>query len=113
MITREYAPTLCREQSGFSPILRGHFALAPRRVGAACTEAAGEQKKKEVDRKASKARKIRYVVHDKILNFMSAMQNHQLEEGRDAIVSNLFGVGVGKRPVEMVRQVKAGDVKLI
>jgi GH24 family phage-related lysozyme (muramidase) len=44
---------------------------------------------------------------------MSAMQNHQLEEGRDAIVSNLFGVGVGKRPVEMVRQVKAGDVKLI
>lgn len=76
-------------------------------------EAAGEQKKKEVDRKASKARKIRYVVHDKILNFMSAMQNHQLEEGRDAIVSNLFGVGTGKRPVEMVRQVKAGDVKLI
>lgn len=44
---------------------------------------------------------------------MSALQNHQLEEGRDAIVSNLFGVGTGKKPVETVRQAKAGDVKLI
>lgn len=78
-------------------------------------EAAGEQQKKEVDRKASKARKIRYVVHDKILNFMSALQNHQLEEGRDAIVSNLFGVGTGKKPTSemMMRPAKAGDVKLI
>jgi protein AATF/BFR2 len=48
--------------------------------------------KKEVDRKASKNRKIRYVVHDKILNFLVPLDNLKLLEGREAIVSNLFGV---------------------
>jgi protein AATF/BFR2 len=55
-------------------------------------EAAGQLVKKEVDRKASKNRKIRYVVHEKILNFLVPLQNLKLFEGREAIVSNLFGV---------------------
>ena len=56
-------------------------------------EAAGEKEKKEVDRRASKNRKIRYVVHDKITNFMTPLENLVRFEGRDAIVRNLFGVG--------------------
>jgi len=48
--------------------------------------------KKEVDRKASKNRKIRYVIHDKIVNFLVPLENLTLFEGREAIVSNLFGV---------------------
>jgi protein AATF/BFR2 len=55
-------------------------------------EAAGQQVKKEVDRKASKNRKIRYVIHDKIVNFLVPLENLTLFEGREAIVSNLFGV---------------------
>ena len=57
-------------------------------------EAAGQQAKKEVDRKASKNRKIRYVIHDKIVNFLVPLENLKLSEGRDAIVSNLFGVHI-------------------
>jgi protein AATF/BFR2 len=49
------------------------------------------QPKKDVDRKASKNRKIKYVVHDKILNFMPARENLQKMEGKTAIVGNLFG----------------------
>ena len=48
--------------------------------------------KKEIDRKASKNRKLRYVVHDKILNFLTPVQNLQAVEGREALVGNLFGV---------------------
>jgi len=47
--------------------------------------------KKDVDRRASKNRKIKYVVHDKILNFMPSRENLKLMEGRSAVVSNLFG----------------------
>jgi protein AATF/BFR2 len=55
-------------------------------------EAAGVQVKKEVDRKASKNRKIRYVVHEKIVNFLTPLENLGMFEGRQAIVSNMFGV---------------------
>ena len=55
-------------------------------------ESAGQQVKKEVDRKASKNRKIRYVIHDKIVNFLVPLENLTLFEGREAIVTNLFGV---------------------
>ena len=50
-----------------------------------------QQPKKEVDRRASKNRKIKYVVHDQILNFMTPRENHNKIEGRNAIVENLFG----------------------
>lgn len=56
-------------------------------------EAQGKQEKKEVDRKASKNRKIRYVIHDKIVNFMTPLENITMFDGREAIVNNLFGVG--------------------
>ena len=54
-------------------------------------EKAGVKEKKEVDRKASKHRKIRYVVHEKIVNFMTAMDNLLLAEGKDSILRSLFG----------------------
>jgi protein AATF/BFR2 len=52
----------------------------------------GDKPDKVVDRKASKGRKIRYVVHDKIVNFMTPSDNLRRFEGREAILSNLFGV---------------------
>ena len=55
-------------------------------------DAAGQQKKlKQVDTRASKNRKIQYVVHDKIVNFLTPLDNLVELEGRDAIVKNLFG----------------------
>lgn len=55
-------------------------------------DAAGQHKKmKQVDTKASKNRKIQYVVHDKIVNFTTPLDNLVELEGRDAIVKNLFG----------------------
>lgn len=78
-------------------------------------EAAGQTAKKEVDRKASKNRKIRYVVHDKIVNFCTPLDNLIVFDGRDAIVNNLFGVGTsaGKPTGLDKRQVIGDGVKLI
>ena len=48
--------------------------------------------KKDVDRKASKNRKIRYVVHEKIVNFMTPTDNLSLiYDGRDGVIKSLFG----------------------
>jgi protein AATF/BFR2 len=47
------------------------------------------EKTKEVDRKASKNRKLRFNVHPKLLNFMPAY-NPNLIEARDEIVENFF-----------------------
>lgn len=71
-------------------------------------EQAGDKEKKEVDRRASKNRKIRYVVHDTIANFMTPLENLVRFEGRDAIVNNMFGVGQ-KHTAKRV----ANDVQLI
>ena len=60
----------------------------------------GAKAKKEVDRRASKNRKIRYVVHDKILNFLTPQQNLLAVEGRQALVANLFGVKKAQNEVE-------------
>lgn len=48
-------------------------------------------KKKEIDRKATKGRKIRYVVHDKLQSFMTPMENLDTLEGKDQLMNNLFG----------------------
>ena len=48
-------------------------------------------RKKQIDRKATKGRKIRYVVHDKIQSFMAPSENMALMEGKDYIINNLFG----------------------
>jgi protein AATF/BFR2 len=45
-----------------------------------------------VDRKASKNRKIRYVVHDKMLNFMAPIDTHGLvDENKANVLKFLFG----------------------
>ncbi len=46
-------------------------------------------KRKEVDRKASKNRKIRYDVHAKLLNFIPSRPLNLLQT-RDEIVDNIF-----------------------
>ena len=50
-----------------------------------------EKIKKEVDRRASKHRKIRYVIHEKLVNFMTPADNFDIQEGRESIVKSLFG----------------------
>jgi protein AATF/BFR2 len=74
----------------------------------------GNKKKAEIETKATKNRKIRYIVHDKILNFLTPNENLHLAEGRDAIVSNLFG-GSTKRVKKVDRQDcdSGDDVKLL
>jgi protein AATF/BFR2 len=47
---------------------------------------------KNVDRRASKNRKIRYHVHPQLLNFVPTQNDHFLET-RDEIVKNLFNRG--------------------
>lgn len=73
------------------------------------------QKKKEVDRKATKGRKIRYVVHEKIQSFMAPSENMVLIEGKDHIINNLFGQTKMVEPQVKKKQRKSsGDnVKLI
>ena len=58
-------------------------------------EAGQVKERKEVDRRASKARKIRYVVHEKIVNFMTPQDNLVLmggdESTKENILQSLFG----------------------
>lgn len=49
------------------------------------------KKKKEIDRKATKGRKIRYVVHDKMQSFMAPEENLRALEYRDSILQTMFG----------------------
>ena len=35
------------------------------------------EKKNEIDRKATKGRKIKYIVHEKLLNFLQPVENLQ------------------------------------
>ena len=52
----------------------------------------GTQLKKEVDRKASKQRKIRYIVHEKLVNFMTPQDNlAYLDDASHSILLTLFG----------------------
>lgn len=48
-----------------------------------------EKKQKDVDRKASKNRKIRFNVHSKLLNFMPSCEENLIET-REEIVRNMF-----------------------
>lgn len=45
----------------------------------------------QVDRKASKSRKIRFDVHQKLVNFMNPKENKEILEGRNEIVKCLWG----------------------
>ena len=79
------------------------------------------KEKKQVDRRASKNRKIRYLVHEKIVNFMTPMDNLQLlgggDEGtKDSIVQTLFGSTSTKRGADQKRErlvPEFDDIKLI
>ena len=52
------------------------------------------EKKNEIDRKATKGRKIKYIVHEKLLNFLQPVENLQALEAKDSILSNLFGQNI-------------------
>mmetsp|Transcript_10445 Transcript_10445/g.27365 ORF Transcript_10445/g.27365 Transcript_10445/m.27365 type:complete len:83 (-) Transcript_10445:47-295(-) len=49
------------------------------------------KRRKVVDRKASKGRKIRYEVHDKLVNFMTPHFEKYDEERAKRIFATLFG----------------------
>ena len=46
--------------------------------------------KKEVDRRASKNRKIRYIVHEKLVNFMTPVDPPGLVDAQ-SVLQSLFG----------------------
>ncbi|XP_064635610.1 protein AATF-like [Lineus longissimus] len=54
--------------------------------------------KKEVDRKASKGRKLRFDIHPKLVNYMASYDTSSwVEESRDELFNSLFG-GKAKQP---------------
>jgi protein AATF/BFR2 len=56
-----------------------------------------EKKNKNVDTRASKNRKLRFDKHEKIINFMVPMPNHNVNFGRDEIVFSIFGINKRKQ----------------
>jgi protein AATF/BFR2 len=52
----------------------------------------GPKHRKAVDRRASKGRKLRYHVHEKLVNFMAPVEN-DAPEYLSNIFANLFGGG--------------------
>ena len=52
--------------------------------------------KNDIDTKASKNRKLRYGVHEKIVNFTVPEANLKLMEGRDDIIRSIFGIDKDK-----------------
>eukprot|EP01017_Pseudomicrothorax_dubius_P031596 TRINITY_DN4052_c0_g1_i4.p1 TRINITY_DN4052_c0_g1~~TRINITY_DN4052_c0_g1_i4.p1 ORF type:complete len:463 (-),score=130.25 TRINITY_DN4052_c0_g1_i4:27-1337(-) len=50
----------------------------------------GAKESKEVDRRASKQRKLRYEVHQKLQNFMTPIDNIDEVAGRDELIQSIF-----------------------
>ena len=46
---------------------------------------------KDIDRRATKHRRINYEIHEKLVNFMTSLKNHKLMEDRQELLKNLFG----------------------
>jgi hypothetical protein len=51
-----------------------------------------KNKKKIVDTKASKNRKLRFDTHEKLINFMVPVENLNVHVGRDAFIKSIFGI---------------------
>ena len=51
-------------------------------------------------------------MHDKMLNFMTPMQNLEVVEGRNALVENLFGVKKANETILAGRKRKASKKKI-
>ncbi|KAK4379459.1 hypothetical protein RND71_001321 [Anisodus tanguticus] len=62
------------------------------------------KKRKIVDRRASKSRKIRYNIHEKIVNFMAPQQPVNLPEMAPKLFENLFSGGSNHRPLALGAQ---------
>lgn len=57
----------------------------------------GPKQRKAVDRRASKGRKLRYHVHEKLVNFMAPVELAAPQYAAQ-LFSNLFGGGGGAAP---------------
>lgn len=57
----------------------------------------GPKQRKAVDRRASKGRKLRYHVHEKLVNFMAPVELAAPQYAAQ-LFSNLFGGGGGGAP---------------
>ncbi len=69
------------------------------------------QQRKEVDRRASKNRKIRYVVHEKLVNFMTGLDRATEDNAtRESVLRALFGQG---RVSDNAGEEFSGPVRLI
>jgi protein AATF/BFR2 len=53
--------------------------------------------KRKIDTRATKGRKIRYMVHSKLVNYMAPVsQNLFSEEAKTELFNSLFGKGSGQ-----------------
>ena len=64
----------------------------PRLPAAACPRPQGPKQRKAVDRRASKGRKLRYHVHEKLVNFVVPVEL-QPTQFASQLLTNLFGGG--------------------
>ncbi|KAK9866904.1 hypothetical protein WJX84_003769 [Apatococcus fuscideae] len=71
-------------------LLAGNSAV----LGPSVADTKGSKKRKHVDRRASKGRKLRYTVQPKLVNFMTPVE-HQLPIYASQLFSNLFGSQAG------------------
>ena len=54
-------------------------------------QAQGPKKRKQVDRRASKGRRLRFDVQEKLVNFMTPSQDFPQHVASQQILQNLFG----------------------
>jgi protein AATF/BFR2 len=70
------------------------------------------KKSKNVDTKASKNRKIRYDKHEKLVNFMVPLVNHNINSGRDEIIKSIFGLNKVRNNAN-VEYLEDNDIEII
>jgi len=66
-------------------------------------------------KRITKDRSIKFVEHEKLVNFMAPVMNTDQVEGRDDIVSNLFGVRAkADRPVKRIKKMSnhSNDIEI-
>jgi protein AATF/BFR2 len=67
------------------------YRLLTHAWGGACEQ--GKKKRRTVERRASKGRKLRYQVMDKLVHFMAPVQRPQPPALAAQLFANLFGQG--------------------
>jgi protein AATF/BFR2 len=85
------------DDTAFYQVLLQEYLESAGVEGTAAAAMRVPKKRRVVDQRASKGRKIRYVALDKLVNFMVPQERHEQAKNVSALFSNLFGQGVRAR----------------